>query len=125
MHEISEARALRPPLVMSAEDHARLVALAEVITRRSPLVARLLMEEADRAEVMPAGQVPAGTVAVGSMVEFRDAATGEERRVQVPADHARGATLVRISTTAGFRPSAVDPGNRDSRYLGAWIRVGG
>ena len=37
----------------------------------------------------------------------------------------RGATLVRISTTAGFRPSAVDPKNRDTRYLGAWIRVGG
>jgi hypothetical protein len=50
---------------------------------------------------------------------------GEERRVQVPADHARGATLVRISTTGGFRPSAVDPKNRDARYLAAWIRVGG
>ncbi|MCB4825435.1 nucleoside diphosphate kinase regulator [Roseicella aerolata] len=106
MHEVSEARALRPPLVMSAEDHARLVALAEVITRRSPLVARLLMEEADRAEVMPAGQVPAGIVAVGSIVEFRDAATGEERRVQVvlpgEADIAEGRISVLSLVGAGL-----------------------
>ena len=83
MPEVNEAGVLRPPLVMSAKDHARLVALARVITGRSPLVARLLIEEAERAEVMPAGQVPANSVAMGSAVEFRDAATGEERRVQV------------------------------------------
>jgi len=50
---------------------------------------------------------------------------GEERRVQVPMDDARGATLVRLSTTAGFTPSEVDSKNRDSRYLGAWVKVGG
>jgi hypothetical protein len=50
---------------------------------------------------------------------------GEERRVQVPMDAARGATRVRISTTAGFTPSAVDPKNRDTRFLGAWVKVGG
>jgi hypothetical protein len=50
---------------------------------------------------------------------------GEERRVQVPMDDARGATLVRFSTTAGFTPAQADPKNRDSRFLGAWIRIGG
>ena len=50
---------------------------------------------------------------------------GEERRVQVPMDDARGATLVRFSTTAGFTPSSVDPKSRDSRFLGAWVKVGG
>ena len=83
MHEVTQAEALRPQLMMSAEDYVRLIALAGVITRRNPLVARLLMEEANRAEVIPAGPVPAGIVAVGSLVEFRDASTGEERRVQV------------------------------------------
>jgi regulator of nucleoside diphosphate kinase len=83
MNERMEAEALRPPLLMSAEDHARLVALAGVITRRDPLVARLLQEEADRAEVVPARQRPTDVVAVGSAVEFRDAATGETRRVRV------------------------------------------
>jgi hypothetical protein len=50
---------------------------------------------------------------------------GEERRLQVPMDEPRGATLVRISTTAGFTPSASDPNSRDNRYLGVWVKVGG
>jgi regulator of nucleoside diphosphate kinase len=83
MNARTQTEALRPPLVMSAEDHARLVALSGVIRIRSPLVARLLMEETDRADVVPADQVPANVVAVGSMVEFTDAGSGETRRVQV------------------------------------------
>jgi regulator of nucleoside diphosphate kinase len=106
MPEVNEAGVLRPPLVMSAKDHARLVALARVITGRSPLVARLLIEEAERAEVMPAGQVPANSVAMGSAVEFRDAATGEERRVQVvlpgQADIAEGRISVLSLVGAGL-----------------------
>ena len=73
----------RPPLLMSAEDHARLVGLAGVIRIRNPLLAHLLMQETKRAEVVPAGQVPADVVAVGSVVEFIDTAFGEPRRVQV------------------------------------------
>jgi hypothetical protein len=48
---------------------------------------------------------------------------GEERRLELPLNHERGATLVRISASAGFTPSAVDPGSRDSRFLGVWVRV--
>lgn len=83
MQTKTETAAMRPPVVLSAADHARLVALAEVMVRRSPLVARLLLEEADRAEVVPAGHLPANVVALGSHVEFRDAATGETRLVQL------------------------------------------
>src|SRR5690606_32015637 len=50
---------------------------------------------------------------------------GEERTLQVPLDLARGATAVRIRTSAGFTPSAVDPTSRDNRYLGVWVKVGG
>jgi regulator of nucleoside diphosphate kinase len=79
----TETEALRPPLLMSSEDHTRLTALAGVIRIRNPLVARLLLEETDRAEVVPAEQVPADVVAVGSAIEFRDTAAGETWRVQV------------------------------------------
>jgi regulator of nucleoside diphosphate kinase len=79
----TETEALRPPLLMSVEDHARLTALAGVIRIRNPLVARLLLEETDRAEVVPAEQVPADVVAVGSVIEFRDAVAGEMWRVQM------------------------------------------
>ena len=48
---------------------------------------------------------------------------GEQQRVQAPIDVQRGAALVTISTSAGFRPSAVDSNSRDDRFLGVWIRV--
>jgi regulator of nucleoside diphosphate kinase len=106
VNERTEAEALRPPLLMSAEDHAKLVALAAVTTKRNPLVARLLMEEADRAEVVPAGEVLADVVAVGSLVEFRDTTTGEARRVQVvlpgEADIAEGRISVLSLVGAGL-----------------------
>jgi regulator of nucleoside diphosphate kinase len=103
---LTETEALRPPLLMSVEDYTRLTALAGVIRIRNPLVARLLLEETDRAEVVPAERVPAGVVAVGSMVEFRDAATGEARRVQVvlpgEADIAEGRISVLSLVGAGL-----------------------
>jgi hypothetical protein len=48
---------------------------------------------------------------------------GEERRVALPIDPQRGASLFTISAAAGFRPAAVDPNNRDVRFLGVWIKV--
>jgi hypothetical protein len=50
---------------------------------------------------------------------------GEERTVQVPSDQARNATWLRITTSAGFTPSAVEPNSQDQRFLGVWVKVGG
>jgi hypothetical protein len=50
-------------------------------------------------------------------------APGEERRIDVPIDPARGAALVGIGASAGFRPSELDPNNRDTRMLGVYVRV--
>jgi regulator of nucleoside diphosphate kinase len=106
MTEPTTAQLLRPPLLMSAEDHARLSGLAAAVARRSPLVARLLAEETDRADVVPAGDVPARTVALGSCVEYRDASTGIERRVQVvlpaEADIAEGRISILSLVGAGL-----------------------
>jgi hypothetical protein len=45
----------------------------------------------------------------------------EERTLPIPiADHRPGA-LVRIHTQNGFRPSDVEAGSRDTRFLGVWI----
>jgi hypothetical protein len=48
---------------------------------------------------------------------------GEERRVDIPLDPARGAAPLRIRSAAGFRPSEVDPGSRDTRFLGVFVRL--
>jgi hypothetical protein len=60
----------------------------------------------------------------GRWQETLDLAPGETREVQVPLAPSRGAALLRISSTAGFRPSDAEPGSRDSRFLGVWIRPG-
>ncbi|MEN0074292.1 MAG: nucleoside diphosphate kinase regulator [Paracraurococcus sp.] len=102
----AEAVARRPPLLLSMADYDRLVALAGVMARRNPLLSRLLLEEADRAELVPAGELPAGIVGLGSQIEFRDTAAGETRRVQlvVPgeADIAAGRISVLSLVGAGL-----------------------
>jgi hypothetical protein len=50
-------------------------------------------------------------------------APGEERRVRVPLDTSRDATLIHLASSSGFRPSAIDPNSRDDRYLGVWIKI--
>jgi len=48
---------------------------------------------------------------------------GEERMVDVPADAAGPGVLLRVATTAGFRPADVDPATTDRRLLGCWIET--
>jgi hypothetical protein len=50
-------------------------------------------------------------------------APGEERRVEIPLDTSRRAALLRVSSSSGFRPSEIEPGSRDTRFLGVWVRV--
>ena len=52
-----------------------------------------------------------------------DLTPGEKRFVDVPVDPARPAALVRFTSASGFRPSEVEPGSRDERFLGVWVRV--
>ena len=48
---------------------------------------------------------------------------GEERRIRLPIDASHGAVLLTATTSAGFRPSDVDPKSRDDRFLGVFVRV--
>ena len=47
----------------------------------------------------------------------------EERLVPLPFTKGRAAALITIHSDAGFRPSEVEPGSTDSRYLGVWIEL--
>ena len=62
-------------------------------------------------------------VETGSWRAAIDLAPREERFVDVPIDAAGRAALVRISSSSGFRPSEVEPGSRDGRFLGVWVRL--
>jgi hypothetical protein len=66
-----------------------------------------------------------GWVQSGAWREEWRLAPGEERRIEVPLDTRRSATLIEFSSVSGFRPSSVDPNSRDDRFLGLWVKPGG
>ena len=81
-------------------------AVVSLFVRNAPVANRVLIEAGgwrDEAELGP----------------------GEEHRVEVPLDTVRRATLIRVTTSAGFRPSSADAGSRDDRFLGVWVKVEG
>jgi hypothetical protein len=59
----------------------------------------------------------------GSWREVLDLGPGEERELTVPVDRARRATPIAIASRSGFRPSEVEQGSRDDRFLGVWVRL--
>jgi hypothetical protein len=66
------------------------------------------------------------TIHAGGWSDTLRLSAGEERRVNLPAGAPRsawGATLVTFDVSSGFRPSTVDAASRDTRFLGAWVRV--
>jgi regulator of nucleoside diphosphate kinase len=86
-----------PPLTLSETEEERLSGLAIAAARRSPELARLLLEEIGRARLVPPDEVPAEVVAMHSHVEYRDEATGEARRVQLVWPHEADIALGRVS----------------------------
>ena len=50
-------------------------------------------------------------------------AAGEEQRIEIPVVPGAEAVPLRITASSGFRPSEVDAGSRDERFLGVWVKV--
>lgn len=100
---IRHATRRRPPILLSDTDHDILVGLAVSGARRNPDAARLLLEEADRADLVPTANLPGDVVALGSHVVFTDASNGITRRVQVvlPAEADIGQGRISILSLVG------------------------
>jgi hypothetical protein len=62
------------------------------------------------------------TMQSGTWREVLQLTPGEERQLRLPVDPQRGAALVTITTSSGFRPSEVESESRDSRFLGVWVK---
>jgi hypothetical protein len=50
-------------------------------------------------------------------------APGQELRLSAPIDPRHAAVALRIASATGFRPSEVDSGSTDQRFLGVWVSV--
>lgn len=73
----------RPLIVVSRSDADRLTRLAEEMEHASPQAANMLLDEIERAKVVPDHKMPDDVVRMHSTVRFRDEAHGQERTVSL------------------------------------------
>lgn len=104
--------ATRPPVFVTPEDFRRLYTLAEDAERRTPAVAAYLLDELERAQQVPAADLPPDAVGMGSRVTYRDEATGRERSVTLvfPGEESADAGAVSILTPVGAALFGMRPG---------------
>lgn len=83
----------RPKITVAKTDHARLMTMANGLIERKPEIAEELITELERAVVVDDHKVPAGTVQMGSALEYATE-DGASRRVTLvypgDADIAQG-----------------------------------
>lgn len=71
----------RPKIVISATEHARLLALADAAEKRAPAVAEFLADELSRADVVRDEEFASNIVRMGSRVTYVDEASGRTRTI--------------------------------------------
>lgn len=93
----------RPPLVLGSDQARRLTALADGALARIPDIAGRLLEELERAQIVPDTDVPDDVVGMGSEVVFLDESASRERRVTLayPAEANIDAGRISILTPVG------------------------
>lgn len=96
----------KPPISLVDAEADLLADLALVVEPRSPGLARLLLEEIDRAAIVSPAAISPSTVRIGSDVEFVNEDTGRTHCVKLvlpfEADIARGAVSVLTYAGAGL-----------------------
>jgi regulator of nucleoside diphosphate kinase len=93
---------LSPPIILGADEHTRLTALATSGTGHVAGVADSLLRELERASVVPDTSVPPDVVRMNSVVLFRTLG-GEERSVALvfPGEADIGTGKISIMTPVG------------------------
>ena len=101
----------KPKIVVSDIDNERLTILAGNVSEKLEEVAEELLQELDRAKVVPQKKLPLDVVCMGSTVEFRSN-DGHERKVTLvypgEADIAQG--KISILTPIGAALIGLTPG---------------
>lgn len=102
---------LKPRIVLSEEDHRKLIALALAGTGHTSEAAEDLLYEIERARVVPAPKLAGSVVRMGSTVTYRPD-NGTERTVTLvyPADADISAGKVSVLTPVGTALIGLDVG---------------
>jgi regulator of nucleoside diphosphate kinase len=81
MHSNSQAISRDPPIVIDADYVERLRGLALAVIERNPEVGDRLLQEVERAQVLPSANMPPHVVNIGSGVTFTDDTTGRVQHI--------------------------------------------
>ncbi|MGH7152593.1 MAG: nucleoside diphosphate kinase regulator [Acetobacteraceae bacterium] len=88
----------QPALLLSADEHDRLLGLAQADSSRHPLVqGHRLLDELDRADIVPHSWMPPGIVRMDSHIEYHDDGVGRVRQVQLVYPDRADISMGRIS----------------------------
>ncbi len=100
---LPETSAPPPSLILGSDQARRLTALADGALDRIPDIAGRLLDELERAQILPEAEVPGDVVGMGSEVVFRDESASRERRVTLvyPAEADIDAGRISILTPVG------------------------
>ena len=96
----------KPPISLVDAEADLLADLALVLEQKSPELARLILDEIDRAEILAAATISPATIRIGSEVEFVNEESGRTHRVRLvlpfAADISQGAISVLTFAGAGL-----------------------
>ena len=87
----------RPPIHVLAKESDLVAGLALKVEHRQPVVAAMLLEEIERAELHDPDTMPADAVRLGSGISFMDERAGTVRNVQLVLPVDADITEARIS----------------------------
>lgn len=91
----------KPPLTISATDHARLTLLAEQVESRAPEIAEELLAELDRAKTAPDGAIGEAVVRMHSTVTYTSSDETRTVTLVFPGEADIAAGKVSILTPIG------------------------
>jgi len=93
----------KPPIHLSEADYDVIADLALAMQKRAPDLAKLILDEINRAKIHGEGKLPADVVTLGSEVAYLDDSTGEERRLRLvlPQDADIAAERISVMTPVG------------------------
>ena len=88
MDKNTHSGSAKPPIHISETDYALIASHAMRLEATAPEIAKMLLDEIDRAEVYSRDELPNDVATLGSAVTFVDEAAAVWRRVQIvlPAD---------------------------------------
>ena len=88
---------MRPPIHLLAAESDLVASLALQAEHRNPVVAAMLLEEIERAELHEPDTLPGEAVTLGSSVDFIDEKTGQLRSVELVLPATANIALGKIS----------------------------